>query len=495
MSLSLFDESEIGEDRLISPLLLPDEESRTSNFGESLNDDADALRKIDFFTLLAGLEWQGYGSYKDDKNIWFATLWSRLLNVLFVIGTIAVIVNLFIDLVQLSHKGRDGNNLLLANLSYGVGSLIQNGLCFASLRVWRRAKKQRIQLHRYCPEVSLDAFNSARRQMQPISGFIMIFTIMTCVLLVITSDSSIKYHFAVNVFYSITSIIPYSIIICGLATMVFTTLLYLEHYLQAFHERLSSGEVVSCAEYLYIHKRFQQIWKPQTQSAYALACLLLSTAWNVFNRTLVLLLIYPYYLHTTSTDQSSMFIIALLFVGRELIVLTLILDKIGRINAQALKLHRVLVRQRWIIQQRIGGQRATSETGHDLSRNSASVRPPISTRDSLSISHFMEEDEVEHSQPASTERISLRDSQRRKRHLPDVTATSAATPMSLMFVENDQREMERLSLCLLIVDTPLTVTLFGMQFSLSQLRLQFLVVLGGFLLAFLRAILIAQFRF
>jgi hypothetical protein len=67
--------------------------------------------------------------------------------------------------------------------------------------------------------------------------------------------------------------------------------------------------------------------------------------------------------------------------------------------------------------------------------------------------------------------------------------------MSLMFVENDQREMERLSLCLLIVDTPLTVTLFGMQFSLSQLRLQFLVVVGGFLLAFLRAILIAQFRF
>lgn len=488
MSLSLFDESEIGEDRLISPLLLPEEESRPSNF--SSNEDAVALRKIDFFTLLAGLEWEGYGSYNEDKNMWFATMWSRVLNVLFILGTIGVVINLFVDLAVLSHKSHEGNNLLLANLSYGVGSLIQNGLCFASLRVWRRAKKQRSQLHRYCPEVSFTAFNNARRQMQPISGFIMIFTIMTCVLLVITSDSSIKYHFAVNVFYSITSIIPYSIIICGLATMVFTTLLYLEHYLQAFHERLSSGEVVSCAEYLYIHKRFQQIWKPQTQSAYALACLLLSTAWNVFNRTLVLLLIYPYYLHTTSTDQSSMFIIALLFVGRELIVLTLILDKIGRINAQALKLHRVLVRQRWIVQQRV-----TSEASRDTSRNSASVRPPISTRDSLSIAHFMEEDEVELSQPTSSERAGHRDSQRRKLHLPDVTATSAATPMSLMFVENDQREMERLSLCLLIVDTPLTVTLFGMQFSLSQLRLQFLVVVGGFLLAFLRAILIAQFRF
>lgn len=507
MSLSIYQESEgggSGDDRISLPLLPRDEENPEVGGVAAGKEDGHLLRAINLFTLVTGLEWQGYGSYQHDRGMWLATMWSRYLNAMLVLGTFGVIPNLFIDVIYLARKHQeDTNNLILANLSYGFGSLVQNLLCFLALRVWRRAKKQREQLHNYCVETSFDAFASAKRQMQPICGFIMVFTVLTCIFLVITSDSSIEYHLAINIFYSITSIIPYSLIICGLATTVLATLLYLEHYLEAFHTRIASGEAISCAEYLHVHKRFQQIWKPQTRSAFALACLLLSTAWNVFNRTVVLLLVYPYLLHTSSTDQTSMLLTALLFVGRELIVLTLILDKIGRINAQAQKLHKTLVRQRWTNESVVA---ATSTHSVDLSRQTIAVRS-LSTRDSLSVFHLEADDEgVEVGEDGAggeeakntfvdrNSRSSNSSNSRRRRHLPDVTAASSSMPLTTMLDPHSSRETERLSLCLLIIDTPLTVALFGMQFSLSQLRLQFLVVLGGFLLAFLRALLIAQFR-
>jgi hypothetical protein len=361
------------------------------------------VKEVHDFCLQCGLLLPNLAGVEVSKvqTSWGLRVWNRLIQLLFLIGTIIIFIFGVFGLTTIT-----SSNMVFVFICFYFGITVQNILIIPSVVVWNREllSPRRIpsNLYRY-------SFIQAKQIGTIILFIFNLFSLLLSIMCLISFSKNAAY-IAISVIIIATGFFPINFILTGLAVFYIMEQRATYQIVAALRLKAENAEL-TCREYLNVRNDIEEKDKLLGKS---LAWLIGSALWNTIIGIVIICALNSFLSHSEILREAYMIIFAVVYFGKQTGLLIVLLEEIGTIN--------------------------------DLCKHALRS---LAQRDFSLI------------------------------YNPDQKV-------------QDQKELERIKLCITLRECPVSATVGGWRFSKMQLRLQIIAAVLSYSIAVLRMIVLSS---
>lgn len=370
------------------------------NMYEFIND----MKDIHDFSLQYGLLLPNVAGVEvsQAKTSWQLVVWNRVLQLLFVIGTIIIFIA---GILGLARDSRDPD-MKYVFICFYLGITIQNVLVIPAVITWNREllKPRRIPRNLY-----MFSFKQAKEVGDIIFIVFTAFTIVVSIMCLVAFSNSPTYA-AVSAIIVATGFFPINFTLTGLVVFYIMEQRATYQVVSTLRLKAENAEL-TCREYLSVKNDIQE---KDRHLAPSLGWLISGALWNTIIGIAIISALNSFLTSAQRLKQAYMIIFSIVYFGKQTGLLIVLLEEIGTIN--------------------------------DLC---SYALQSLAERD-FSLIYNMDQK------------------------------------------VQDEREMQRIKLCIALRECPVSVTIGGWRFSKAQLRLQMCGALLSYVIAILRAIILSS---